>query len=93
MRQIGRMSLALVLGACSMFAIADRYGNQYGDWYNPGESYRWQLDACDKELELQNISPTARKLAMRCCMRARGVPIADPQYCSGQGPGRADPSA
>ncbi|HEX7969861.1 MAG TPA: hypothetical protein VF502_16675 [Stellaceae bacterium] len=83
MRRIGKLFLALVLGACSMFAIADRYGNQYGDWYNPGEGYRWQFDACDRQVEQQNLPPTARKLAMRCCMRDHGVPIGDPQDCRG----------
>ncbi len=81
MRNIGTTFLALMLGACAAAAITDRYGNQYGGWYNPGENFRWQLEACDAELGRQEIAPDRRKLAMRCCMWTKGVPINDPQDC------------
>ncbi len=81
MRNVASASIALVLSACAAAAITDRYGNQYGGWYNPGENYRWQLEACDAEVGRQEIAPGLRKLALRCCMRAKGVPINDPQDC------------
>ncbi len=81
MGKVGYAFFALGLGACAAFAITDRYGNLYGDWYNPGENYRWQLEVCDQQVDKPEIPPAARKLAMRCCMRAHGVPIDNPQYC------------
>jgi hypothetical protein len=79
--KIGHVFVTLVLAACGIAVISDRYGNQYGDWYNPGGDYRWQLDACEHQVEAQNIPLAERKLAMRCCMYAHGVPIGDPQDC------------
>ncbi len=81
MRKVGSAFFAIMLGGCAAVTITDRYGNQYGDWYNPGENYRWQLDLCDNEINKSEIPPGLRKLAMRCCMHAHGVPISDPQDC------------
>jgi hypothetical protein len=79
--KIGHVFVTLVLAACSAAAIGDRYGNEYGDWYNPGGNYRWQLDVCEHQMEARDIPRADRKLAMRCCMHAHGVPIGDPQDC------------
>jgi len=43
MRKLGMVLVVMALGACSFVSIADRYGNQYGDWYNPGTNFTWQL--------------------------------------------------
>ena len=69
------------LGACSLVTVADRYGNRYGDWYNHGDQYRWQLTACEDDLNGRNVPAPERKLAMRCCMWLHGVPIDDPGSC------------
>jgi len=81
--KIGHAFLMLALAACSVAAISDRYGNQYGDWYNPGSGFRWQLDLCERQVDAQSTPLVDRKLAMRCCMHAHGVPIDDPQNCRG----------
>ena len=81
--KIGLALLPLVLVACGVAAISDRYGNQYGDWYNPGSGFRWQLDLCEHQVEAQASPLPERKLAMRCCMYAHGVPIDDAQHCRG----------
>jgi hypothetical protein len=73
--------VTLVLAACSMAAISDRYGNEYGGWYNPGADYRWQLELCEHQVEARDTPLAQRKLALRCCMQAHGVPITDPQDC------------
>ena len=79
--KIGHVFVALVLGACGIASISDRYGNQYGDWYNPGSGFRWQLDLCEHQVETRDVPPAVRKLAMRCCMWAHGVPIGDARSC------------
>ena len=71
----------IALGACSFVTIADRYGNEYGDWYNPGGNYRWQLGVCEHDMEARGIAPSDRKLEMRCCMRDHGVPGDSPPAC------------
>lgn len=81
--RVGYVFAALVLGACGVASISDRYGNQYGDWYNPGSGFRWQLDLCEHQVEKQATPPPERKLAMRCCMYAHGVPIDEAQTCRG----------
>jgi hypothetical protein len=73
--------LVMALAGCSVVTIHDRYGNTYGDWYNPGEDYTWQLSVCEAEMDRQGIALPLRKLAMRCCMWLHGVPIDDPQAC------------
>jgi hypothetical protein len=73
--------LTLALAACSLGAVSDRYGNQYGGWYDPGSNYGWQLDLCERRVEARGVAAGERKLAMRCCMYAHGVPIDDAQYC------------
>lgn len=79
--RIGHAFLTLALAACSVAAISDRYGNEYGGWYNPGSNFRWQLDLCQRQVEAQASPLVDRKLAMRCCMYAHGVPIDDAQSC------------
>jgi len=68
-------------GCSSVFGIADSYGNTYGDWYNPGRDYQWQLQACEQETASPKIPAASRPLHMRCCMHAHGVPIDNPQSC------------
>jgi hypothetical protein len=79
--QISVLCLSLLLVGCGVAAITDRYGNPYGDWYNPGSNYRWQLDACEQQMAQQSIPDLQRRRAMRCCMRDHGVPIDDPEKC------------
>ena len=81
MFRIGSVFVAIVLGACGIAAVSDRYGNRYGGWYDPGNNYRWQLDLCETQMEQRSVPPLARPLAMRCCMFGHGVPIDDPQDC------------
>jgi hypothetical protein len=73
--------LALALSACSMFVLTDPYGNTYGDWYNPGSNYRWQLTTCEQAIDDHKVPNAARKGFMRCCMWQHGVPIGDAQSC------------
>ena len=70
------------LGGCSLVTIADRYGNQYGGWYNHGADFAWQRDLCEGEMEQHNVPASQRKLAMRCCMRDNGVPVDPPPLCN-----------
>jgi len=79
--KIGHVFITFALAACGATVISDRYGNEYGDWYNPGGDYRWQLDLCERQAEARDIPLADRKAAMRCCMYAHGVPIGDPQNC------------
>lgn len=86
MRFAGIVMLALALSACAPpIVITDRYGNQYGSWYNPGENYRYQLGLCDREMAESSVPPYLRKLHMRCCMWRHGVPISDPDACAAAG--------
>ena len=75
MRKIGVSLLALTLGACSVVTIADRYGNTYGDWYNPGSDFAWQRDLCEQVMEQGAVPLRQRKAQMRCCMHDHGVPL------------------
>lgn len=75
--------LAPALAGCGLVAVSDPYGNQYGDWYNPGEHYRWQLATCEAALAQSSVPPPERKAAMRCCMWRHGVPIDDAETCHG----------
>ena len=74
--------LALTLASCSVVTIADRYGNTYGDWYNPGGDFAWQLDLCEHAMEQGAVPARQRKAAMRCCMHDHGVPVDDTQGCA-----------
>jgi hypothetical protein len=85
MRKIGIGLLAATLGACSATTIADRYGNEYGDWYNLGSTYGWQLRLCESQVDAQNVPAMQRKATMRCCMRDHGVPIDDQAGCGASG--------
>ena len=40
----------LCLAACSLVTLTDPYGNRYGDWYNHGANYRWQMTTCEQEI-------------------------------------------
>ncbi len=75
------LGLALALAGCSMFTLTDPYGNRYGDWYNPGANYRYQLVTCEQEIDDQKVPNADRKHFMRCCMWRHGVPIGDAQSC------------
>jgi hypothetical protein len=81
MRRVWIALLFSALSACSAVSIADRYGNQYGDWYNPGGNFTWQLGVCEHEMEARAVPPMMRKAAMRCCMHDHGVPVDDVQSC------------
>jgi hypothetical protein len=85
MRKLGFGLLAATLGACSITTVADRYGNQYGDWYNPGGGYAWQLRLCEREMDAQSVPPMQRKGAMRCCMHDHGVPVDVEAGCGASG--------
>ena len=74
--------LALSLAACGVFALTDPYGNQYGDWYNRGANYRWQLTTCEQAIDDEVVPNAERKHFMRCCMWRHGVPIDDSGSCS-----------
>ena len=74
--------LMLMLAACSAITLTDPYGNRYGDWYNHGADYRWQMVACEQEIVDRAIANAERKHFMRCCMWHHGVPIDDQQSCS-----------
>jgi len=76
MRKIALALIGLALGACSAVTIADRYGNEYGDWYNPGGAFAWQRDLCERDMEARAVPLRQRKWAMRCCMHDHGVPVA-----------------
>lgn len=81
MRKICVALLALLVGACSFTTIADRYGNEYGDWYNPGGNFQWQLNLCEQQMDARGVPAPDRKLAMRCCMHGHGVPVDDVSGC------------
>lgn len=72
--------LPLIAG-CSLVTISDPYGNLYGNWYNHGGQYTWQLSTCEAQMKTQAVPPMERKHAMRCCMWGHGVPVTDPQSC------------
>lgn len=82
MRKFGISLLLIALGACSFTTIADSYGNQYGDWYNPGGGFTWQLGVCEQQMQTQQVPAMQRKLAMRCCMHDHGVPVNSTVGCS-----------
>jgi len=65
---------ALALGACAMFQIQDSYGNRYGGWYAHGETYRVQLDLCERETAGPLIPPAQKSQHMLQCMIRLGVP-------------------
>jgi hypothetical protein len=75
MTRIGVALLGLTLASCSVVTIADRYGNTYGDWYNPGGDFAWQLGLCEQTMEQGAVPARQRKAAMRCCMHDHGVPV------------------
>lgn len=78
-------ALAVLVAGCSLVQIRDPYGNVYGDWYNHGAQYRYQLGLCEHEIDDRNVPDPARKTFMRCCMWRHGVPIDDAQSCSATG--------
>jgi hypothetical protein len=73
--------LALALGGCGVATLTDPYGNQYGDWYNHGGGYRYQLATCEQEIDDRAVANAERKHFMRCCMWRHGVPIDDAASC------------
>ncbi len=76
------LAAALVVGGCSLVQLTDPYGNVYGDWYNHGAQYRFQLDTCEHEIDDRNVPDPQRKNFMRCCMWRHGVPIDDAASCT-----------
>ncbi|MGH7087385.1 MAG: hypothetical protein ACREFQ_00615 [Stellaceae bacterium] len=76
------LALLLALAACNAFAITDPYGNRYGDWYNHGADYRWQMATCEAAIDTDKVPNADRKHFMRCCMWRHGVPIDDANSCS-----------
>ena len=85
MKRLWILWLAPVLVGCSLVTITDPYGNRYGDYYNLGDQYIWQLSTCEQEMAAQPVPPHQRKLAMRCCMWRHGVPIDDAASCAAAG--------
>ena len=77
----GGAVVAVLLGACSLFVLTDPYGNQYGDYYNHGANYRWQMTTCEQAIVDESVPNAERKHFMRCCMWRHGVPIDDAQTC------------
>jgi hypothetical protein len=75
-------AVVFLLAACGAFALTDPYGNHYGDWYNRGADYRWQLTTCEQEIVDGAVRNAERKHFMRCCMWRHGVPIDDAQSCA-----------
>ena len=75
------LMLALAAGGCSLVTLTDPYGNRYGDYYNHGANYRYQLTTCEQEIDDHAVPNAGRKLFMRCCMWRHGVPIDDAQSC------------
>jgi len=71
------------LAGCSLVQLTDPYGNVYGDWYNHGQNYRWQLTTCEHEIDDRHVPDPARKHFMLCCMWRHGVPIDNPETCGG----------
>jgi hypothetical protein len=76
---------ALFLGGCSYFQLVDPYGNVYGDFYNPGSTYRWQMLACEQAIDTDAVPGAQRRNFMHCCMGAHGVPIPDLAACPATG--------
>jgi hypothetical protein len=72
----------LALSACSLVTLTDPYGNRYGDYYNHGANYRWQMTTCEQEIVDDSVPNAGRKQFMRCCMWRHGVPIDDAGSCS-----------
>ncbi len=81
MCKLGMCLVVFALAGCSFTTVADRYGNEYGDWYNPGGNFAWQLQLCEQQMDARNIAPMSRKAAMRCCMRDHGVPVDNAENC------------
>jgi hypothetical protein len=79
------LCLLTALSGCSYFQLVDPYGNVYGDFYNPGSTYRWQMLACEQEIDTGAVPGVQRKMFMRCCMGAHGVPISDLASCPATG--------
>jgi uncharacterized protein YceK len=73
---------AALSGCSSVYDVTDSYGNSYGNFWNSGQNYQWQLAACEKETADRDISPPTRPYHMRCCMYHHGVPIDNPQTCT-----------
>jgi hypothetical protein len=77
--------LILLLASCSLVQLTDPYGNVYGDWYDHGNQYRWQLTTCEQEIDTRGVPNAGRPLFMRCCMWRHGVPIDDAGSCGAVG--------
>jgi hypothetical protein len=77
--------MLLALAGCSYVRLADPYGNVYGDFYNPGSTYRWQMLACEQAVDDQAVPNPQRKAFLRCCMGAHGVPVHDLASCPATG--------
>jgi hypothetical protein len=74
-------ALVLALAGCSLYVLTDPYGNTYGDYYNPGGNYRYQLGLCEQAIDDQKVPNADRKHFMSCCMWRNGVPIDNAASC------------
>ncbi|HVA11850.1 MAG TPA: hypothetical protein VNF99_01240 [Stellaceae bacterium] len=84
MRILRPLVLLAVLGlqGCSLFTIADGYGNTYGNFFDYGNRYTWQLATCQSDLAAGNVDAKLRQRWMQCCMWRHGVPIDDHAGCA-----------
>jgi hypothetical protein len=72
---------AFAISGCSLVEATDDYGNTYGDFFNYGNQYHWQLATCQKEVAADAVAEPLRKRYMQCCMWRHGVPIDDSNGC------------
>jgi len=68
---------AFALQGCSLFEARDDYGNSYGNFFNYGNQYQWQVGVCQNELTAAAVAEPLRQRYMQCCMWRHGVPIDD----------------
>lgn len=73
---------AAALSGCGWFTISDKYGNEYGGFYEYGSHYAWQLQTCESEPALATAVAAEQKRWMECCMWRHGVPIDDATGCA-----------
>jgi hypothetical protein len=72
---------ALALAGCGLFTIDDPYGNSYGNFFDYGNQYSWQLATCEADPGLAQAVPEMRQRWMQCCMWRHGVPLDDAKGC------------
>ena len=85
MRSLARTGVllaAVALSGCGWFTISDKYGNEYGGFYDYGSRYVWQLQTCQDDPVLAKTAAGEQKRWMECCMWRHGVPIDDSTGCA-----------